>query len=512
MNHRHNTIWLIIIASIVKTIIAITTELGNDEVYYRVYANSLQWNYFDHPPIVGWMVRLSTFNLFFDNEFTIRLGAILCSAGASWMMYKCGKKIASAFAGFLAAAIYTASIYGSIIAGTFILPDAPQMLCWTTALYLLLNITASKNISIKTRNDILLFGLVSGIALMCKIHSVFLWFGFGLFILFYQREWLKHWAIYAAALITVICFLPVIIWNFQNHFITFFYHGERVDVASGGLNFESMMTFIGGQIFYANPIVFFIVAIALFKSNYKIKPAFKRILILVSMPLILLATGVSLFKDLLPHWTGPAFSGLILLAACSIANSRKYMLQTRLMPFWITAANALLLIVVIGGMLLINFYRGTIGSKQNEKLGDGDFTLDMYGWKKMAPVFDSIYKSTHPTNLQTTHTVIVCDKWFPAAHIEYYIARPLQIPMLVIGPLQDIHQYHWTNLQKGIVKDSTDVYLIAPSNYRVEIESFAALKNRQPVKIDTVVQYRNKAAARKFFVYYFKRDQYAFGK
>jgi Dolichyl-phosphate-mannose-protein mannosyltransferase len=74
-------------------LIAFTTELGNDEVYYRLYADPLQWNYFDHPPMVGWLIRVSTFNFLIDTGFTIRLGAVLCSAFATWLMFLCGKRL-----------------------------------------------------------------------------------------------------------------------------------------------------------------------------------------------------------------------------------------------------------------------------------------------------------------------------------------------------------------------------------------------------------------------------------
>ena len=260
LKYRYNTILLILIATVVKCIIAFTTELGNDEVYYRLYANPLQWNYFDHPPIVGWLIRLSTFNLLVDTAFTIRLGAILCGALATWLMYLCGKKLHGEYAGFLAALLYAASVYGSIIAGTFILPDSPQMVCWIAALYLLIKITETKIITSKSVKDILWFGIVCGIGMLCKIHTVFLWFGLALFVIIYNRAWLQHWVLYVSAAITVLFFAPVIWWNMQNSFITFLFHGKRVDVASGGLNVEGGLTFIGGQIFYCNPIIFFIIS------------------------------------------------------------------------------------------------------------------------------------------------------------------------------------------------------------------------------------------------------------
>jgi len=54
-------------------LVAYSLELGNDEVYYQTYAQHLQWNYFDHPPMVALLIRLSTINLFFHNEFFVPL-------------------------------------------------------------------------------------------------------------------------------------------------------------------------------------------------------------------------------------------------------------------------------------------------------------------------------------------------------------------------------------------------------------------------------------------------------
>ena len=145
--------WLIIIASLLRCIVAGSIELGNDEVYYRMYAQYLQWNYFDHPPMVGLLIRLTTVNLFFDNELFIRLGAIAAAAITTWLLFLSGKKLHNAHTGFLAAIIYTATIYGSIIAGIFILPDSPQMVCWAAGLYLLIGIASDGPITKTKKNS-----------------------------------------------------------------------------------------------------------------------------------------------------------------------------------------------------------------------------------------------------------------------------------------------------------------------------------------------------------------------
>jgi len=508
LNYRRNTLLLILVATIVRMFVAGTIELGNDEVYYRLYADPLQWNYFDHPPMVGWLIRLSTFNLYFDNGFTIRLGAVVCGALTTWLLYKCGERLLNEYTGFLAALLYTATIYGSIVAGTFILPDSPQMVCWSGALLLLIKITESKYFTKKTTKDILWFGVVTGLGMLCKIHTVFLWFGFGLYLLLYNRDWLKHWSIYAAAAITILLFTPVLLWNVQHDFITFTYHGKRVDVATGGLDIESFLSFTGGQVFYCNPIVFFLIVRAVWHRDLFVKPHHKRVLLLVGLPLIVMATGVSLFKELLPHWTGPAYSSLILLTASYFSGKQWASGSKRKVPLVFNIAIALIFFVVVAGVAVINFFPGTLGSKQTEKRGDGDFTLDMYGWKDFSKQFDSIYHSTH--NVRSGKTIILSDEWFPASHLDFYVAKPLQLQTVVLGPIEYIHQYKWLNKQRGPITDSTDIYVISPSNSQVHKESFAVLKDIAPTHTDSVIQYRNGEAARRFFIYYYKRDKYAF--
>ncbi len=246
------------IATVIRCITACSIGLGNDEVYYRMYAQHLQWNYFDHPPMVGWLIRFTTASLFLDSEFFIRLGAIISAAITTWFIFLCGRRLNNAYTGFLAAAIYTATLYGSIVAGIFILPDSPQMICWAAGLYLLTGIARNNHINRTKKRELLLFGLVAGLGMLCKIHTVFLWLGLLLYILQHNRQWFKQPVLYVSAFITIVLFYPVIQWNINNHFITYLYHSKRVAVTNSGIDISSFFTFIGGQIFYTNPVIFFL--------------------------------------------------------------------------------------------------------------------------------------------------------------------------------------------------------------------------------------------------------------
>ena len=430
MSYKKKTWLLIAVATMLRCIIAVSIDLGNDEVYYRMYAQQLQWNYFDHPPMTGWLIRLTTLNLFFDSEFFIRLGAVISAAITTWLFFCCGKKLNNAYSGFLAAGIYTATIYGSIISGTFILPDSPQMIFWAGGLYLLINITSYTNINRTKKTDMLLFGIAMGLGMLCKIHTSFLWLGFFLYALFHNRQWFKEPVLYIAGLITLVLFYPVIQWNINNHFVTYLYHSKRVDVSSGGFQLSSFLSFAGGQVFYSNPIIFLLLVTALIQSIKNRLPVLlsqKRILLYSSLPLIVLATGLSFFREVLPHWTGPAYSGLILLAACYLSKQKEQTIfKRRFMPPVLTAAISLLFIIIIGGVLLINYLPGTLGKQDKQIFGEDDFTLDMYGWKSLKTEMRAIIKTDLRSGIMKQDAVIICNKWFPASHIDHYVAIPLK--------------------------------------------------------------------------------------
>jgi hypothetical protein len=469
LNYKKKTLLLIFIATLVRCITAYSIELGNDEVYYRMYAQYLQWNYFDHPPIVGWLIRFTSANLYLDNELFIRIGAIVSAAITTWFIFLSGSKLNNAYTGYLAAVIYTATLYGSIIAGTFILPDSPQMVCWAAGIYLLTDITKYSRVNRKQKRNLLLFGVVAGIGLLCKIHTAFLWLGFLLYIVQHNRQWFKLPVLYLSGFISLLLFYPVIKWNIDNHFVTYLYHSNRVNIAHSGIDISSFLTFTGGQVFYCNPIIFFFImvaAVAALKNNLPLLTSHKRLLLYCSLPLIILATGISLFKNVLPHWTGPAFYGLILLTACYFSRRKIATgFEKRVMPKPLLAACFFQLLVIVTGIILINFMPGSLGNKKEKlKFGEGDFTLDMYGWRTFKNDFDKLVKTDLLTGTMKKDAVIISNKWFPAAHIDYYVAMPTQRDLIAMGDTNDIHQYAWINNERKKMKPGDDAYCIVPSN------------------------------------------------
>lgn len=508
MNYKKKTLLVIITATAIRCITACFVQLGNDEVYYRMYSQYLQWNYFDHPPMVGWLIRFTTGNHFFDNELFIRLGAIISAAITTWLIFLSGKKLNNEYTGFLAALIYTCSIYGSIIAGTFILPDSPQMIFWSAGLYFLIKICRHNHINRTNKRSLLLFGLVAGIGMLCKIHTAFLWLGLLLYIIIHNRQWLKQPVLYIAAFTTLILFYPVIKWNMDNHFITYLYHSKRVTVKNSGIDISSFLTFTGGQIFYCNPIIFLLIiaaTVAAIKNNLPVSIFQKRMLLYCSLPLIIVCAAVSLFKNVLPHWTGPAYSGLILLTACYLSKQKlKSIYEKKIMPKTLLAACVFQLLIITAGILLINFMPATMGKKEKIYLGEGDFTLDMYGWRDLKTQFKKIAEGDMKKGDMKKNAAILCNKWFPAGHIDYYVAIPLNKDMIAIGDTNEIHQYAWINQERRKMKYGDDAYCIVPSDYYCNVKEIYA-PYFDTVKLSKIIeQKRNRKTCRYFYIWQMK--------
>ncbi len=501
-----NTIlWVLIIAStIIRGFLAAFLELGNDEVYYWTYALYPDLSHFDHPPMVGLMIQLFTLDLTFENEFILRLSAVIFGLVNTWLIFRIGEKLKNSLTGLYAAFLYNASIYCFIIAGIFILPDTPQLLFWLWSLYFLIDVINDHKISKSARTKFILAGITIGLGMLSKYTSVFLWIGTISFILIYNRIWLRKKELYLSILISFIIFLPVILWNIQNEFISFSFHSNRVNITESGLNFSNFIIELGGQILYNNPVNFILILIALFslsRRNPFISSGSKRFILLVSVPVIIVFLVFSLFRSTLPHWPGPGYIGLLIIAASYF--SEKYLKRQKVFPLPIQVSVYVLLLILVIGAGQIK-YGWLYHSKQEnpEKLGKNDVSLDMYGWKQLGSKFDSLYCRDLKNDVVDTNVVIISYRWFPAANLDYYVARPLNLKVLAIGDLENIHKYAWINEYRGGFKKGMDAYFITDSRQYKDPDDLYNQYFEEIIPHDTIKITRNNEVVKNVFVYY----------
>ena len=500
--------WLLVVSAVVRGALAAWLEFGNDEVYYWTYALYPDWSHFDHPPMVGWVIQLFSLNLLFDSEFFIRLASIVFMTADTYIIYRIAKDIKDAQTGLYAALLYTASIYGFVITGVFIMPDTPLMLFWLLAFWMAVKYFSTLHViarheAIQKNHYLILFGLFAGLAMLSKYSGVFLWVGMGLYILIFNRKQLKNPYLYLSLLISAVCCLPILYWNLQNDFISFSFHSERV--GGGHINFGTFGAELAGEFLYNNPVIFVLAIIAIvaaFKGKINMEKSALRLVLCTALPLIFTFLVFSLTRPTLPHWNAPAYILLILLISCCLSGKNPASEGRFKLPKSIVAALSVVLVVVVFGSIEIQ--TGFIPLDRHtepEKLGRDDFTLDMYGWKQLEEKFAVLREEKIAEGLMNEEDGIVADEWFPLANLDYYVARPLGMKVMGVGWPNNLHKYLWINEKRGGFRKGENFWFLSDSRYFKRPEALYPGGFDSIEFIDTITIERCGKPAKNFFVY-----------
>ena len=270
------------------------------------------------------------------------------------------------------------------IAGILILPDSPQMSFWLLSILLMLRIIYHE--SHPPALLFLLLGLVVGLCMLSKIHAVFLWMGFLLFILLYRRDLLRMPFLYISGLLSLLVFSPAIIWTIQNSYTTLKFHSSRVVFSLNHIQPDSFLRELAGSVLYTNPLVFGLILVSVtWFLRHKSTPPNARLLLCIAAPLISIVLLISIFNDTLPHWSGPAYLTLIPFTGLYFAHRN----HTTRVPGIVKASLVLIFSALVAAVLVINYLPVSLGSKTMPAYGANDITLDMSGWEQFGKILKS---------------------------------------------------------------------------------------------------------------------------
>jgi 4-amino-4-deoxy-L-arabinose transferase-like glycosyltransferase len=487
---------LLLLSIAIKILIAVNVELTNDEVYYRLFALYPDWSHFDHPPMVGWIIQLTTLNLLFDSELFIRLGAIILGSLTVVLAFKIGQRIHSNQAGFVAAFLFCISPYLVLVSGTFILPDTGLMFFWMLALWMAVSIFEG-GITTGKANKLLLLGLFIGMAVLSKYTALFLWFGIGLYILFYGRKWLRKWQLYVAVFITLACMFPVLYWNINNDFISFAFHGERVSLFTG-ICFDCFFQELLGEFFYNNPFLFIMIYVVLCRYGLqKEKNTYNRLFYCIGLPIILLFLMFSFFQNLLPHWNAPGYTVLIFPVAVHIAEK----LKNGRKRLWIQAKIWVGVLVFIVVLLLLHLHYAVLKLKEHNM---SDITIELSTWRKTSDAFVKLSQEAERQGKIQPNAPLIASNWFPAANLDMYVAKPTNRKVLAIGDIKKIHKYAWINHSRGGFYLGMDAWYIT-DDYDFDDPAIISSYFEAISSPDTLQIMRNNEISKQVYVYQLRK-------
>ncbi|WP_437396471.1 glycosyltransferase family 39 protein [Flagellimonas lutimaris] len=191
---------------------ASVTELIFDEAYYWYYAQNMAWGYFDHPSMVAFLIKLSSF--IFDGELGVRFMSTVLSAGTYillWLLIDDPKKKDYVVHFFLLVFSFTLmNAYGFLT-----LPDTS--LLFFTALFLWLYKRFLKNEGLMTA---VYLGLVMAALMYSKYHAVLVI----LFVFLSNYKLIFNKKAWLAVVLALICYTPHFVWLYQNDFVSITFH------------------------------------------------------------------------------------------------------------------------------------------------------------------------------------------------------------------------------------------------------------------------------------------------
>ena len=92
MSYYYKLFWLLTsITTFLRLLVIGKLGLTVDEAHYWVYSKFLDLSYYDHPPMIGYIIKLFT-DIFGINEFAVRLPSVIIFILTSWLFFLCVKK------------------------------------------------------------------------------------------------------------------------------------------------------------------------------------------------------------------------------------------------------------------------------------------------------------------------------------------------------------------------------------------------------------------------------------
>lgn len=309
---------LIVATTLLRILFGATAELKYEEAYYWLYAKHLDWSYFDHPPMIGWLIRLSTY-IGGDGELWVRMPAILCFAGALYFMHRLAREMFGARTAFIAAAAASLlpvfEVYSIIV-----LPDAPLLLCWCFGLWAGYRLCSGGN-----PYWWLAVGAAWGLGMLSKYPALLIPAAPLLYILFKKKtELLKCWQMPLAAAAGAACTVPVIYWNASHEWASFVFQAvSRFGEAN------TWPEILGGSainiLVMPTPFVFGLLAWAGWLCVRRMEDDERYFYLTASfLPFAVVVAGVGLIRLVQLNWPLPVYPALIIAAAALADEYRLY--------------------------------------------------------------------------------------------------------------------------------------------------------------------------------------------
>ncbi len=206
MNAHKTYIRILLATLLIKSGLAYFLPMSGDEAYFIVWAKHLDFGYYDHPPMVGWMLYLLRF--FGDGELLMRLPAVLFSTFIGMLIFRLIKPYGTDRAAWAAGVFLLSPVN---ILDVLITTDTPLILFVFLSVYALVRAW-----EYDSRKWYALSGAAMGLAFLSKYFAVLLGVAYLAYFMF-ALSGKRRWRNFAIMLLAAAPFVAMnVYWNYTH--------------------------------------------------------------------------------------------------------------------------------------------------------------------------------------------------------------------------------------------------------------------------------------------------------
>lgn len=420
----HRPLAMLILACAVHLGLSLSFQLSPDEAHYALYAAHLDWSYYDHPPLVGWLQW--PFWKLGANDALMRCVPMLSWLLTAWLLKK-----------------LTLSLYPSLkdvswhgvrwewclfglslmphLLGIALVPDSLLMPLTCAVMWVTWRLCQPQQVH---RLGLWLsLGLLLGLSGLSKYTAVILALGVVLALIdAHGFKLFKQFGVVWSVGLAVLCVIPVFYWNYLHDWASFTY---QIQHAAGQSSWRwlSMLRF-AMVIWLAFGLVLpwvWLVGVRTPSTDQPVRDSVMsahRLSLYFGLPSLFLWLFLSGRGSTLPHWATPCVIALLPLGAWGCAQV--VAIRPRLLKglLWVQAA--------LCSVFFLLMLSGGIPSNTSSVSSPNPFA-DLYGWHDAAEKALAIAQSNDAQ-------VLAVSNWTLASRLAWY-ARP--IPVKVVNSHKD---------------------------------------------------------------------------
>jgi dolichol-phosphate mannosyltransferase len=303
------------LAAVVRGAAVLIIPVLPEEAYHWLYSKHAALSYYDHPPLVAWLIGLGTL-LFGDTALGIRFFPWLCSIGTAAAASMTARRLYGP-----QAASWTALLLAvqpaTFFASSFGFPDAGMIFFWSLGLACVVQAFESGKGAWW-----LAAGAALGAGMLSKYTAAFLGASLLLYLLLTpkHRFWLATVWPYLGAVAALLVFSPVIVWNATHDWASFRFQSVGRIQEGHSPRATSALAYVGLQLASIVPLTWPVAIVAIIDA-FRSRTPTQLFLLCLSLPLLAFFFCVGTVRSTHAFWPLPAWIALSILMAGALSRS-----------------------------------------------------------------------------------------------------------------------------------------------------------------------------------------------